>query len=408
MLPLTRSTTTTSRCDAAGARSGARSTTHARARAGALAMAIVALGASALGDITLRDGKRISDPVVIVGVEGITVGTERPRLIGWEQIASVDGPASDSAAHYMPMAELVWRAIIRLNRGDLLLARPALEELFAQLEHERGSAALLAAEGLLRCRLAAAELPGALRPWLQAVRHREAKTTPQPPPTPSPTPASLLDAATLLCPALPPFFTPQQAGQALGELGLPAPTLAKGLPAELAEWYRCAALHDSGVRPVTTPGKPGEALTGHPGAQLIGDLVMARAATTEADRRFYRQRLRQGLDADLNTWREAWRRAGLGLSLLMENDPASVRQGVLELLHLPARFSSTQPQLAGLALAHAAGGLDRLGLHEQAQLLRDELRAQYPMHPALTMLSDHDPPTLPTPSATDPPTSRGP
>lgn len=354
---------------------------------GALVAALAALlviGAPSVvsADITLRSGQRINEPIEVVSIEGITVRGTVTRIIGWETIADVTGPHAGSAEHFMPMADLAWRAKIRLDRGDLRLAQPILEELFVQLQHSDGSAALLAAEGLMRSRLAGADLPGAMRPWLQAARHRHAGTMMQG----EDRATGLLDQATLLCASLPPFLTPEQAREALAQLSAEPMRLPSGPASELMAWYRLAAQHDSGIRPSDAPSLRSESVSQHPGIRFTSDLVMARLAGSEQERSFYRNRLRLGLESDLNTWREAWRRAGIGLSYLLESDEDSVMLGVLELLHIPARFGTTQPQLAGLAMAHAAAGLDRLGYETQALKLRDELRSRYPGHPALAML----------------------
>ncbi len=56
--------------------------------------------------------------------------------------------------------------------------------------------------------------------------------------------------------------------------------------------------------------------------------------------------------------------------------------GVIELLHVPARFASDQPALASLALRDAATALRALGEHDGASDLLQQLPAIDPARPA--------------------------
>lgn len=343
-----------------------------------------AFGGLALGDLRLRSGERIVEPIEVISMEGITVRGATTRLIGWERIERVEGERADDAAHFMAMAERAWRARIRLTRGDVALAEPLLEALFAETRGRAGSVALIAAEGLVRCRLARADVPGAVVPWLEAVRLREAGAVVRG----SEDEVELLDRATLLMPALPPFFSPEQAAVVVSGLGVDPLSLPDdGASRALLGWYRAAAAHDAGGS--DGGGGMGALADEQPegaGVRFVADLVLARTAGSAEARAVHRSRLRLGLEQDIDTWREAWRRAGLGMSYLAEGDDENALLGVLELLHLPARFGTTQPQLAGLALAHASAALERLGYGDTAERLRDELRTKFAQHPALVML----------------------
>jgi hypothetical protein len=86
---------------------------------------------------------------------------------------------------------------------------------------------------------------------------------------------------------------------------------------------------------------------------------------------------------DTPAWVEAWVRFGVGQSLLMEPDDATRRAGVVELLHVPVRFGSVQPYLAGVALARAAAAMDEIGPSDEADRLFAELADRFVGHPAL-------------------------
>jgi hypothetical protein len=83
-------------------------------------------------------------------------------------------------------------------------------------------------------------------------------------------------------------------------------------------------------------------------------------------------------------WLEAWLRMGLGLSMIREEDSGTRLLGVIELLHLPARFDAEQGNLAGIALAHAAVVMVEAGDPAGAVTLKEELAARHPNHPVLS------------------------
>ena len=75
---------------------------------------------------------------------------------------------------------------------------------------------------------------------------------------------------------------------------------------------------------------------------------------------------------------ECWCRAGIGRSLVRDNDPELRRQGVIQLLHIPARFVRVSPLLASLALAESAVTLHELGDDAGAEAVKGELIDRFP------------------------------
>jgi hypothetical protein len=82
-------------------------------------------------------------------------------------------------------------------------------------------------------------------------------------------------------------------------------------------------------------------------------------------------------------WLEAWCRIGIGRSLLRESDESSRMQGVIQLLHLPARFGTQEPYLCEVALAEASVALNELGDAAGASALKYELKERLPRSAAL-------------------------
>lgn len=75
-------------------------------------------------------------------------------------------------------------------------------------------------------------------------------------------------------------------------------------------------------------------------------------------------------------WMRAWLHLGIGRSLLREVDPAQKREGIVEILTVPALFAEEVPGLAAGALVEARGELVKLG--EPVELVNKELQAKYP------------------------------
>jgi hypothetical protein len=67
----------------------------------------------------------------------------------------------------------------------------------------------------------------------------------------------------------------------------------------------------------------------------------------------------------------------LGLADVKSADEATVRDGILALLTLPAAYRAQQPELAAAGLYHAAAALDKLKDDRGAAAVRDELASQF-------------------------------
>lgn len=369
----------------------------------ALLGAIVVLAgaaAPALGQVALRGGGRLEAPVTRVGPEGVTVGAsagDPARTISWGLIRAVEGEHAKEAEAFGAVADRVWRALARLDRGDVGLAEPALEELFAQAIPAPTGADVAGA--LLRCRLRRGASASAIPVWLACVRlgATEGEALGR---------EGVIDPETLLAPALPPIFldTPgvrafaaSAPASAPGTSGTPAhggAGSAGGAADVMGALYLLAAadaLRPRGGAGASDAARAALESTGAftsdaaPGVALVRAMVVSRIGEREARVRA-RGELIAGLDKHAGGWQEAWRRTAIGLSLVRETDAAERRRGAIELLHVPARFGASQPYLAGVALAAASEALAADGDAESAAALRAELEMEYPGHPALLRL----------------------
>ena len=143
----------------------------------------------------------------------------------------------------------------------------------------------------------------------------------------------------------------------------------------MERWYQLSAQVELDPRtPLAAPDAVPEttdavAQAFRKGAELLRAMVESRSADARL-RVSARDRLDAGLESDIGTWREAWRRVALGRSLLMEKDPSQRSDGVFHLMHLPARFATTQPYLCSIAAGAIAKELSTRAKDEAAAALR--------------------------------------
>ena len=338
--------------------------------------------------ITLRGGQVLEEPVVRIDIAGVQVGGDAPRTIGWDAIRSVAGARSGEAAPFMELAELAWRARVRLDRGDVALAAPLFRELFDACAGANGPTPLLAAEGLARCELARGVPTAALEPWLESLRlrrlgarlageqnarDRDEWIARRP----------LTDADTALIPALAPIWLDGPAVDGLAQTLAERAALGSDLDERLRQWYAIGATWEStrstDEGALASLARQSLAPSAPPGERLVAAIVMARAGSSEQ-----RANARAMLDTiaheELGSWREAWARLGLGRSLLLEAEIAQRERGLMHLLHVPARFQEALPHLSAIALAHASLETARSSNHQAADQLRAELAALATYH----------------------------
>ncbi|MFT3684827.1 MAG: hypothetical protein QM783_07845 [Phycisphaerales bacterium] len=303
------------------------------------------------------------------------------RLISWDRIRTVEG-AGLSIEAYRQYGDGLMRARARLERGDVWLADRAIDPLYQRDGSARGAArrpvgpaarrVLSALEPGAQCdgrgdgcvaflelgRPPAGETGGAPGKSVQWV----GGGTNLPP---------VLDASTGLCPLLPPIFShqgPNSAGMLRVLTTSPhlqclcsEKSAVRGVAAPYLFAARLAAGEAQAAEISSLPTPVGDA------EQLVSDVVAAQSAAGDASRAA-RQRLQKRLellsrDAETKetdesdagagsdrSWQRAWLHAAIGRSLLNEDQRTLRRQGLVELLYVPALDGNTQPGLAATAL----------------------------------------------------------
>ncbi|MHC4977192.1 MAG: hypothetical protein ACYTF7_11390 [Planctomycetota bacterium] len=334
--------------------------------------AMAALGAIATAPVHLHGGLVVDDPIVAITDQGIGVGdVNAASWISWDRVRDVTGERAGDAGAYLSMADGLWRARIRLARGDVVLAEGVFDELFERYEGTSGATALVVCEGRLRCALHQGAQASALAPWLEVVRLRlEGERLAGEPPLPS-----ILDERTSLLPALPPFF-----------LGLDTPSARDVLSGAMARDSLDGVLARLYLAVIGGEGvEIDQRWVEHPGVALLVECFEV-LHTSGAQRGRARQSLAQRIEGNPDTWIEAWGRVAMGESLIREgmdeqNEELVIR-GVLELLHLPSRFDRTQLYLSGYAMVRASEALEHTGDSRASETLSSVLLEEHPLHPA--------------------------
>jgi hypothetical protein len=340
------------------------------ALAGLLGLAILARATHA-GAVERRGALERLTGKVALSDDGVTVDGE---LVPWDRVRRVVTDRTEpDLDERMATATDLWRARSRVERGDHGLAEPLLERLFSTTRGQNGVTRLVVAEGLLRCRLHRGANAAAVIPALEVARLQRAgvETTSYDGLRP------VLDEETSLCPQLAPAWIQSRALVKLERDLAGYDAGGDVIIRQLANGYHAAArrhlaLTEAGVAPRSD----------HPGVALLGSLLV----TTDPNptrREAARQALRADLAAD-GTWREAWTRFALGVSLLHETGTGRRHRGLVELSHLPARFGSQLPYLAGLAVGWVAEASRTTGDAATEAAMQQELARRFPNHPVRT------------------------
>jgi hypothetical protein len=341
---------------------------------------VMASPAWAQSRVVMRGGQPAGEAVA-VSEQGVPVtrggGT---AVVSWDRVAEVQGELAAESEPYRELADLLWRARARVERGDGIGAEPLFEVLAMRFAGQRGASAAVAHGGLLRCRLMAGAQTGAAVAWLgyvNAVGEGEPAQLTLPSMDTAVLGAVAVDGATQLAPMAPPVWVESAAVQALARGAWPlSEGAARAKALRLQAWYREAARFEVGL-PVTLPG--GEEKD--EGVALVRDVVTARVGD-EAQRAGARRALAARLKKRPTAWVEVWCRVGVGRSLLREAGRDEQLLGVNELLEVAARLERVNPYLTGVALAESAAALHRLGDVAGATRVRNEMLERFSGHPA--------------------------
>ncbi|MBL0869020.1 MAG: hypothetical protein IBJ18_00400 [Phycisphaerales bacterium] len=339
-------------------------------------------------------------------------------VISLDRIREVEGIDEARLALIGPVMDGLWRGRSRLEREDYEFAEKALMPIFDALSERgglTGPSGSVLAEGVLRIRLNKGWTGAALQPWLlwRVAQEAGGRLGLEPGPNSGvgavPTQRAgyaewiggevargvLLDRYTGLCVQLPPMFAGSQSERAL-TAALKSPVWGQ-MSSTSGSTSRMAALYQAAIEGEIALSRGQEfplskslvEKSDDPGVQLVAEIVQSRLgdgvqraeARVMLEGRLTRAFARRAGDGEgpslaMPAWQEAWIRAAIGRSLLREESPRIKRQGLVSMLHVPARMGESQPWLAALVLRDAAEAMKTSGDVNGAKRLLQDLASR--------------------------------
>lgn len=299
-------------------------------------------------------------------------------LVTWDRARHLetDEPRFAEAFNtHLDLSERLWRARSRVERGDYASAEPIFDELFSETTHRTDATALIVAEGLLRCRVAREARAAAVLPWLEMHRLLAAGLKP----TAYLSMRPVVEAQSGLCPQLPPMWG-KSAGveQMLADLNHYVPDAPSS--ARLAALYARAARLSLGLAVSDSADfyRSDESWDRDAGVVVVTALVAAiervRPLPLDVEKVMARPLREPG---PLTPWALFMR----GTVRVEERDLDRRREGLVDLLTIPATHGEEHRYIAGFAVERAASILDSMGRSAAAASLRAERRRTDPTHP---------------------------
>ncbi|RMD65564.1 MAG: hypothetical protein D6824_02415 [Planctomycetota bacterium] len=288
---------------------------------------------------------------------------------------TVAAPAAQpSAGERSSLVEQLRLAQRRLARGDVALATPLFMRLAASLrEAPPSEEAADAARGLLTCSVAQQDLLGAAQAlvWWRSVARRGFAGH-------SAGEFDAIDDAAALAPNVSPLLLLPDDPRAVSlvEVLRSAPSREESDADPVVLALRLAAhavAHQQEEAAATASRLRAPQMTQKADEQLLAQCavaVFAAPAQRKEARAWLRERLSGSSKGD---WRRGWTHMALGRSLLLEQEEARRREGVVHLLTVAARWSAALPAHARVALALAAEALLSMGQTQDARRLAREL-----------------------------------
>lgn len=345
-------------------------------------LCIIVMAAPVWGEevrVLLRDGgEAITARTVTIDDAGVSVEDERGEWhdLAWDRVRDLEMAQRDPRLdQYLPLAEKLWRARSRLQRGDAVMAEPLFEELFEEYEGQTNEAALIVAEGLLRCRLARQAHEEAVVPLLEVVRLLRAEVvTDRYDELPR-----VVDDELALSPALAPAWAVSQRLPRL-ERELARYEASDDEVVEAMREVYHAAVRNALGESVVISAESRDVSSRHPGATLLHETVSVMLHGDQP--REARGREAAELRRNWPDWTNAWLHDARGRSMMMRSEAREEQmRGCVRLMRIPAAHARTQHYLAGLALHRVAAWHEQAGLHDAAASIRDELNERFPAHP---------------------------
>ena len=303
------------------------------------------------------------------------------RVLPWDQIRSIEGIEDPVLAsewnRWQPVADDLWRARARLQRGDRALSAPLFERHFDLVasDAEGSELGLIVAEGLLRSRLRSGAIEALIPAALETIRLRRAGYQTNRYQHLEP----VLDEQLWIVPRLAPVRTREDLdSKSMRALLKPWIDSPDPVVAEIADAY--ARMHDP--PDFLAEGARFESRNAS-GAALLSAAIATGAADPEQ-----RAAARDRFDSLLRTMPaqaslDSWRGWFMGVSGLLDRE-GSLDLAILDLISIPALHLHRDPALSLRAIAVCADALENAGRTDEATVLRQEIeRLDFKVAPAL-------------------------
>ena len=314
-----------------------------------LILLLVFFGINAFADtVLLRDGSTpINCNIVSWSKEGLRISKDAnssQEVLPWYRIRKVSSEEIGiGLLSHLARGEMLWRAKLRLLRGDIALATPLFKEVFMHLKNSDGDDAYLAAEGLLRCHLANGNINESVMPWLSVVDHIQTGRDSQ-----LQVLSSIIDKNTLLCPHLPPVWDFINVQKSLKTLQLKS---------DIAQAFYII---------ITSPLEFRD-------QALLGPLFLQQLfLLMDGNEIIFPE------TAEFQEWQQCWLlfAEATGLQKNGEEDKA-----MLQFAKVASMYQTSQPWLAGASMITLLESFDRVGNTKVADNLIHEISRVLPYHP---------------------------
>jgi len=311
---------------------------------------MIAISSSVSADtITLRgvEGETYQGTISSGSFDGIRFtidgSGEGATLFPWSEVAmfSSDRPRP-ALEKFHQEGERLWRARMRLQRGDLLLAEPVFEQICHESTLRDSHDARVAHEGYLRCLIARGKIKEAVPLWLMTAKLEELGI-----PSPYQNLSPVIDSDSLLCPHLPPI------------------------------WIN----HFSMKQTLELFDKPTTPRLQTLVKQLIGTIASNQNATTHNINELITKLQSQSETMQSKTWLTLWSNWFSALSDLAENNTKHRNEALLKLAIVASEGRQNQPWLSCAAMYRLSDELRIDGNLESASQIIDDAKRSFPTHP---------------------------
>ncbi len=268
---------------------------------------------------------------------------EGATLIPWSEVASFSSTrARPSLEQFRKDGERLWRARLRLERGDLLLAEPVFEQICHESALRDSHDARVAYEGYLRCLIARGKISEAIQPWLATARLEELGIK-----SPYPNLPQIVDTDTLLCPYLPPIWISNSSIPPLLNTfdDVQTPRLQQVINQLLNVNVTDETNHAQNI------------------LQMINDIG------------------HQNEPQNSKPWLDLWRLWFEAIAILESNNSNQRKNALLNLAIVASKGKQSQPWLSCAAMYRLSDELNDDGKFESANQIIDDAKRSFPSHP---------------------------